>query len=138
MIDFPSASRPAREFSGPQWQSQIAEVVRLRRAKSCNDFWLSYLNHFVNNVVCSNILANMQSSAGRIPKIQWGVGNFTYPRANSSAPKHQLVWMHARTPSLLKKREGAPEMGTKPLKALRGYRASNRGSKNSNRSSKGL
>ena len=30
----------------------------------------------------------------------------------------------------LKKREGVPEMGTKPLKALRGYRASNRGSKN--------
>ena len=29
----------------------------------------------------------------------------------------------------LKKREGAPEMGTKPLKALRGYRASNRGPK---------
>ena len=28
-----------------------------------------------------------------------------------------------------KKREGVPEMGTKPLKALRGYRASNRGSK---------
>ena len=28
----------------------------------------------------------------------------------------------------LKKREGVPEMGTKPLKALRGYRASNRGS----------
>ena len=34
----------------------------------------------------------------------------------------------------LKKREGVPEMGTKPLKALRGYRASNRGS---NRGSKG-
>ena len=32
------------------------------------------------------------------------------------------------------KREGVPEMGTKPLKALRGYRASNRGS---NRGSKG-
>ena len=31
---------------------------------------------------------------------------------------------------LLKKREGVPEMGTKPLKALRGYRASSRGSKN--------
>ena len=30
----------------------------------------------------------------------------------------------------LKKREGVPEMGTKPLKALRGYRASTRGSKN--------
>ena len=30
----------------------------------------------------------------------------------------------------LKRREGAPEMGTKPLKGLRGYRASNRGSKN--------
>ena len=29
----------------------------------------------------------------------------------------------------LKKREGVPELGTKPLKALRGYRASNRGSK---------
>ena len=29
---------------------------------------------------------------------------------------------------LLKKREGAPEMGTKPLKALRGHRASYRGS----------
>ena len=28
-----------------------------------------------------------------------------------------------------KKREEVPEMGTKPLKALRGYRASNRGSK---------
>ena len=28
----------------------------------------------------------------------------------------------------LKKREGVPDMGTKPLKALRGYRASNRGS----------
>ena len=28
-----------------------------------------------------------------------------------------------------KKREGAPEMGTKPLKTLRGHRASNRGSK---------
>ena len=27
------------------------------------------------------------------------------------------------------KREGVPEMGTKPLRALRGYRASNRGSK---------
>ena len=35
----------------------------------------------------------------------------------------------------LKKREGVPEVGTKPLKALRGYRASNRGS---NRGSKGL
>ena len=31
-------------------------------------------------------------------------------------------------PHLLKKREGVPDMGTKPLKALRGYRASNRGS----------
>ena len=30
----------------------------------------------------------------------------------------------------LKKREGVPEMGTKPLKALRGYQASNRGSNN--------
>ena len=29
----------------------------------------------------------------------------------------------------LKKREGVPEMGTKPPRALRGYRASNRGSK---------
>ena len=28
----------------------------------------------------------------------------------------------------LKKREGVPEMGTKPPKALRGHRASNRGS----------
>ena len=41
----------------------------------------------------------------------------------------------------LKKREGVPEMGTKPLKALRGYRASNRGSnggsRGSNRGSKG-
>ena len=34
----------------------------------------------------------------------------------------------------LKKREGVPEVGTKPLKALRGYRASNRGS---NRGSRG-
>ena len=34
----------------------------------------------------------------------------------------------------LKKREGVPEMGAKPLKALRGYRASNRAS---NRGSKG-
>ena len=44
-------------------------------------------------------------------------------------------------PGLLKKREGVPEMGTKPLKALRGYRASNRGSnrgsRGSNRGSKG-
>ena len=32
-----------------------------------------------------------------------------------------------------KKREGVPEMATKPLRALRGYRASNRGS---NRGSK--
>ena len=38
----------------------------------------------------------------------------------------------------LKKREGVPEMATKPLKALRGYLASNRGSKNSNRGFKGL
>ena len=39
-----------------------------------------------------------------------------------------------------KKRDGAAEMGTKPLKALREYRASNRGSKRlcSNRGSKGL
>ena len=45
----------------------------------------------------------------------------------------------------LKKREGVPEMGTKPLKALRGYWASNRGSnrgsrgsnRGSNRGSKG-
>ena len=29
----------------------------------------------------------------------------------------------------LKKREGVPEMDTEPLKALRGYRASNQGSK---------
>ena len=29
---------------------------------------------------------------------------------------------------LLKQREGVPEMGAKPLKALRGYQASNRGS----------
>ena len=29
----------------------------------------------------------------------------------------------------LKKREGVPEMGMKPLKALKGYQASNRGSK---------
>ena len=36
--------------------------------------------------------------------------------------------------SFLKKREGVPEVGTKPLKAPRGYRASNRGS---NRGSKG-
>ena len=28
---------------------------------------------------------------------------------------------------ILKKREGIPEMGMKPLKGLRGYRASNRG-----------
>ena len=28
-------------------------------------------------------------------------------------------------PGVLKKREGVPEMGTKPLKALRGYWASN-------------
>ena len=38
---------------------------------------------------------------------------------------------------MVKKREGVPEMGTKPLKALRGYRASNRGSRGSNRGSKG-
>ena len=31
--------------------------------------------------------------------------------------------------SIVKKREGVPEMGTRPLKALRGYRASNQGSK---------
>ena len=41
----------------------------------------------------------------------------------------------------LKKREGVTEMGTQPLKALRGYRASNRGpnrgSRGSNRGSKG-
>ena len=44
----------------------------------------------------------------------------------------------------LKKREGVPELGTKPLKALRGYRASSRGSENpiealkgSNRGSRG-
>ena len=30
--------------------------------------------------------------------------------------------------SFPQKGEGVPEMGTKPLKALRGYRASNRGS----------
>ena len=29
----------------------------------------------------------------------------------------------------LQKKEGVPEMGTKPLKALRGYRSFNRGSK---------
>ena len=34
-----------------------------------------------------------------------------------------------RAAQLLKKREGVPEMGTKALKALRGYRASNRSSK---------
>ena len=42
---------------------------------------------------------------------------------------------------MLKKRERVPEVGTKPLKALRGYRASNRGSnrgsRGSNRGSKG-
>ena len=40
-----------------------------------------------------------------------------------------------------KKREGVPEVGTKPLKTLRGHRASNRGSnrgsRGSNRGSKG-
>ena len=49
---------------------------------------------------------------------------------------HYLQLVHSRlgilcTQScglLLEKREGVPEMGTKPLKALRGYRASNRGS----------
>ena len=34
----------------------------------------------------------------------------------------------ARVVTLLRKSEGVPAMGTKPLKALRGYRASNRGS----------
>ena len=37
----------------------------------------------------------------------------------------------------LKKREGVPEVGTKPLKALRGYWASNRGSRASNQGSQG-
>ena len=36
---------------------------------------------------------------------------------------------------ILMKRKGVPEMGTKPPKALRGYRASKRGS---NQGSKGL
>ena len=35
--------------------------------------------------------------------------------------------------TLLKKREGVPEVGTKPLKALRGFRASNRGSNRGSR-----
>ena len=39
------------------------------------------------------------------------------------------LFLYLRLSRHLKKREGVPEMGTKPLKALRGYRASNRGSK---------
>ena len=37
----------------------------------------------------------------------------------------------------LKKREGVQEMGAKPLKALRGYRGSNRGSKGSRKNTRG-
>ena len=40
-----------------------------------------------------------------------------------------------RSAEVFTKREGVPEMGTRPLRALRGYRASNRGS---NRGYKGL
>ena len=40
----------------------------------------------------------------------------------------QKVWV--RRAPCLQKGEGVPEMGAKPLKALRGYRAFNRGSEN--------
>ena len=53
------------------------------------------------------------------------------------APRHQSV----SSGPLSEEGEGVPEVGTKPLKALRGYRASNRGSnrgsRGSNRGSKG-
>ena len=50
---------------------------------------------------------------------------------NLVAPKSQIAIaaIFVCRGQILKKREGVPEMGTKPLKALRGYRASNRGSK---------
>ena len=48
---------------------------------------------------------------------------FAFPKM-CDEEKHFEPW------ASLKKREGVPEMGTKPLKALTGYRASNRGSKN--------
>ena len=47
----------------------------------------------------------------------------------SFAKPHRLPGKMVVPDHMLKKREGVPEMGTKPLRALRGYRASNRGSK---------
>ena len=45
---------------------------------------------------------------------------------------------HRKTGFRLKKREGVPEMGTKPVKALRGYRPSNHFAlRGSNRGTKG-
>ena len=66
------------------------------------------------------------------------------PRSSQTAPKVSRASPDQGPESSkkkLKKREGVPEMGTKSLKALRGYRASNRGSnrgsRGSNRGSKG-
>ena len=51
----------------------------------------------------------------------------------------RFEWFRFSVPAVpqqsLKKREGVPEMGTKPLKALRGYRASSRGSSRGSRGS---
>ena len=57
----------------------------------------------------------------------WGLG--LSPQVRPPEARPEMRSLSDALSFLLKKREGVPEMGTKPLKALRGYRASNRGSK---------
>ena len=52
----------------------------------------------------------------------------TFIYTAGAPPSTGGVYTNSSPNTLLKKREGVPEMGTKPLKGLRGHRASNRGS----------
>ena len=58
-------------------------------------------------------------------------------RVGSKETLSKWCFPMVHTPNL-KKREGVPEMGTKPLGALSGYRASNRGSKGSRKTPEAL
>ena len=74
-------------------------------------------------------LSSFPASCPDLPR-----SNRTVLKVNPSLweARHRLMALSQVPLRIFKKREGVREMGTKPLnlKALRGYRASNRGSKN--------
>ena len=85
---------------------------------------------------CRSVAAQLPTPRGQFRKrekspLLWARGNLGGILRDNLGEGNCEAKIAARQRGVnFKKREGVPEMGTKPLKALRGYRASNRGSEN--------